>query len=271
MMYLAMAAALGDEAAGKELGALAGSGDKEVAAEGKMGQSLVAWLLANQDEAAEGKVLAGIEALGKANPKSEAVATGLRSIRSLPGLSAELLARIDAMYMKTLTGAVATGMQAYIDAGAKQKAAVGKAMVLAGKTMEGKDFSTKEYAGKVVLVDFWATWCGPCRAELPRVKAMYEKYHEKGLEIVGISCDGDGDALAKYTKENGMPWVQLWDKEKQSGKAEAWHALATEWKVNGIPQMFLIDRKGVLRSVEARKEMEELVPKLIEEKAGEGK
>jgi len=237
-----------------------------------MGQSLAAWLLANKDAAAEGKVLEGIEKLAKENPTSEGLATGLRAIRSIPGLAPELLARVDALYINTLSGEVAKGMQAYIDAGAKQKNAVGKPMVLAGKTMEGKDFSTKDYAGKVVLVDFWATWCGPCIAELPRVRAMYEKYHDKGLEIVGISCDGDGEKLANYTKANNMPWVQLWDKEKQGalGKPAAAHPLSVEWKVNGIPQMFLIDRNGVLRTVEARKEMEELVPKLIEEKVGGG-
>ena len=266
--YLSMASSLGSEAATTQLAALADSGDKEVAVEGKMGQFMTAWLLANKDEVAQAKVLHDIAALAKDNPASNALALGLRTIKMVPGQSADLGQRIDDIFTKTLTSEAAKGMQAVIDAGAKQKAATGKPFVLAGKTMEGKDFSTADYKGKVVLIDFWATWCGPCIAELPRVKDMYAKYHEKGLEIVGVSCDGNGEKLASYTKDNGMPWVQLWDKDKQGtqGKTSVWHALASEWKVNGIPQMFLIDRNGVLRTVEARAEMEKLIPVLIDEK-----
>ena len=267
--YLSMASSLGSAAATTQLAALADSGDKEQAVEGKMGQFMTSWLLANKDEITQAKVLGDIAALAKENPASNALALGLRTIKMVPGQSAALGQRIDDIFTKTLTSEAAKGMQAVIDAGAKQKAATGKPFVLVGKTSEGKDFSTKEYAGKVVLIDFWATWCGPCVAELPRVKDMYAKYHEKGLEIVGISCDGDGEKLASFTKKNEMPWVQLWDKEKQgaAGKPAVWHALAEEWKVNGIPQMFLIDRNGVLRTVQARSEMEKLIPELIEEKA----
>ena len=244
---LATAAVLGSDDAAKGLSALAASEDRESAMEGKMGQKLAAWVLANGDEKAQSRLLDDIEALARDNPASDALATNLIAIKRLPGLPAEFAQRIDALFLKTLDGPVAAGVQADLDAGMTQKNAIGKPMVLAGKTLEGQDFSTKEYGGKVILVDFWATWCGPCVAEMPRIKAMYEKYHDRGLEIVGISYDGDGEKLAKFTKESNMPWVQFWDKDKQSGKSGAAHPLAVEWKVNGIPQMFLIDRKGILR------------------------
>ncbi len=263
---LAMASALGNDTATKQLATLAASGDKDEAIAGKMGQNLAAWLLADHDAAAQDKVLDAMETLAKDNPASGEVALAFVSIKSIPNLPAAASKRIDGIFVNTLTSPTAKQVQAQIARETKQKDAIGKPFVLAGKTSEGKDFSTKEYLGKVVLVDFWATWCPPCRAEVPRVKAMYDKYHDKGLEIVGVSCDGDGDALAKYTKDNDMPWVQLWDKEKQGGKPAAWHALALEWNVMAIPQMFLIDRKGVLRTVEARGEMEKMIPELIDEK-----
>ena len=70
--------------------------------------------------------------------------------------------------------------------------------------MNGKEQSIKNYAGKVVLVDFWATWCGPCRAALPEVKEIYSKYHAKGFEIFGISFDKDKDTLNKVIAEETM-------------------------------------------------------------------
>jgi thiol-disulfide isomerase/thioredoxin len=143
---------------------------------------------------------------------------------------------------------------------------VGKPVDLAGTTVTGRTFSTKEYAGKVILIDFWATWCGPCKAELPHVKALYKKYHEKGLEIVGVSCDSDGQQLVEFTQQEDMTWVELWDKTKQTSPETQWHPLATEWKVDGIPTMFLIDRNGILRTTEARGSLDEMIPKMLAEK-----
>jgi thiol-disulfide isomerase/thioredoxin len=138
---------------------------------------------------------------------------------------------------------------------------VGKPFVLAGPAADGRPFSTEQWKGKVVLVDFWATWCGPCRGELPRVKKAYADFHSRGLEVLGVSCDNNGSNLAEFLAENpDMPWPQLFD-----AAHPGWNALAVQNKVNAIPTMYLIDKKGVLRSVEARKDFEERIPELLAE------
>jgi len=264
--FLAMAASLDSNDAKSQLTTLAASKDKELAVEGNMGLQLAAWIGADGDAAKQTRILDAIQSLARDNPTSNALGINLRTIRSVPDLPNDLLRRIDDLYLKTLQGPVAEGMQASIDAGATQKNALGKPVTLAGKTLDGKDFSTKNLAGKVILVDFWATWCGPCVAELPRIKAVYDKYHDQGLEVIGVACDGDALALTKFIQEKNLPWPQFWDKEKQTGVVDGMHPLAAQWKLNGIPQMFLIDRTGVLRSVDGRKVFEKLVPELLEER-----
>ncbi len=75
----------------------------------------------------------------------------------------------------------------------------------------GKTIKLEDFRGKVVLVDFWATWCGPCKAELPNVKEAYKKYHEKGFDIISISLDQSVETCKNYVKENEMPWHHICD------------------------------------------------------------
>lgn len=113
---------------------------------------------------------------------------------------------------------------------------IGKPLELAGNTADGKAFAWEKYRGKVVIVDFWATWCGPCRKEMPNVKALREKLKDKGFEVVGVSVDKDLEALDTYLQENDIPWETLAGDE--AGE------LATKYGVRGIPTMMLIDQKG---------------------------
>ena len=143
----------------------------------------------------------------------------------------------------------------------KLAALVNKPLVMKGAKLGGGEFSSAEYKGKVILVDFWATWCRPCIGELPRVTKIYEKYHAQGLEVIGVSCDQSEKPLQDWlAAHQEMTWVQLFDP-----KTPGWHPLAKEYGINGIPTMFLIDKKGVLRTVKAREEMEDLIPKLLAE------
>jgi len=92
--------------------------------------------------------------------------------------------------------------------------------------------------GKYVLVDFWASWCGPCRAEMPNVLEAYNKYHEKGFEVIGVSFDEKKDAWIKAVNQLKMPWLQISD-------LKGWKCAAVPiYKIDGIPDNILIDPQG---------------------------
>src|SRR5438552_19207365 len=89
-----------------------------------------------------------------------------------------------------------------------------KAPSFHAKTVDGRTINfPDDYKGKVVLLDFWATWCAPCRAELPKVVAAYNQYHDKGFEVLSVSLDRpkQGPALLQFAKDNSMTWPQIYD------------------------------------------------------------
>jgi len=106
------------------------------------------------------------------------------------------------------------------------------------KDVAGKPLSVAKYKGKVVMVDFWATWCRPCVAELPNVQETYKKHHEKGFEIIGISLDQDEAKLTNFVKAKEMPWQQFFDGKGWGNK------LAVKYGVQSIPMTFLLDGEG---------------------------
>ena len=116
------------------------------------------------------------------------------------------------------------------------------------KDLAGKPLSVANYKGKVVLVDFWATWCGPCVGELPNVLKTYEKYQAKGFEIIGISLDDSKDALDKFIKDKGVSWVQFFDGKGWGNK------LAAQYGVNSIPATYLLDGQGKILAKNLRGE-----------------
>jgi thiol-disulfide isomerase/thioredoxin len=139
-----------------------------------------------------------------------------------------------------------------------------KPLTVAGTTLDGKPFTTADWKGKVILVEFWATWCGPCMAEMPRIIKTYSDYHAKGLEIVGVNNDFSADDLKNFLSQHpDVAWPQLFD--AASAAQQNWNSITLGYGIHGIPQMFLIDKKGIVRTTDARQNLEDMLPKLLAE------
>lgn len=113
---------------------------------------------------------------------------------------------------------------------------------------DGARVKLSDLRGKVVILDFWATWCGPCVAEIPNMLAEYEKYHDKGFEVVGISLDEERADVEKFVVENKIPWPIIF-----AGKG--WQdPVAQFYGISGIPQLVLIGRDGNVITLDIRGE-----------------
>ncbi len=125
----------------------------------------------------------------------------------------------------------------YFEGSARSFEMIGQPMELSGKTYQGTDFDWQAYRGKVVLVNFWATWCHACLEEMPRLREVYDEYRERGFEVVGISLDENQSELARFMATKGMPWTVL-------HHADGPHPAAEKYFVNSIPEQILVDQDG---------------------------
>jgi len=134
---------------------------------------------------------------------------------------------------------------------------VGQPLNIRFTALDGREVDLAKLKGKVVLIEFWATDCGPCVAGMPALKAAFEKFHEQGFEVVAINLDNKESALRRFIKEKALPWPQHFDGEGWANK------FAVQFGIFGIPTIWLVDKRGNLRftsvNLDPRGQIEDLL------------
>jgi thiol-disulfide isomerase/thioredoxin len=176
------------------------------------------------------------------------------SLEDEPAEQKALYSRIVEEYQDTSTAATVRGKL-------RQLGAIGKPFDLEfTEARSGAEISMKGLKGKVVVIDFWATWCGPCVAEMPTMKKLYAEYKDRGVEFIGVSLDekeGGLKALTAFVTKEGITWPQYFQGDGWESKFSA------SWGINAIPAVFVVDQEGKLVSIDARGQLETMIPDLL--------
>jgi thiol-disulfide isomerase/thioredoxin len=132
------------------------------------------------------------------------------------------------------------------------------------QNLDGKKVELKDYKGKVVILDIWATWCGPCKSMIPHEREMVKKHKDAPFALISVSGDAEKDTLKKFLETTDMPWVHWWDGAE--GK------IIKGWNINAFPTIYVLDTEGVIRykfvGADKNKQLDEAVDKLLAEAKG---
>ncbi len=125
--------------------------------------------------------------------------------------------------------------------------------------LDGKKLKISDYRGKVVVLDIWATWCGPCRAMIPHERELVKHLKDKPFVFISLSADDEKETLVKFLEKEPMPWTHWWNGGAKGGPVE-------EYKVRFFPTIYVLDDKGVIRSKHVRGEaMDKVVEELLKD------
>ncbi len=247
-------------------GVIAKSKDEKILASAYCGLAMLALREGGPEPSIE-TAMAAVEEFCKRYPKDERGGLLLMAIASQEerlGEKERLLDRVSKEYPSPKLARAVGAARGRLERARRQLESVGKPFRLEFvDAIKGTPVSMEKLKGKVVVIDFWATWCGPCIAEIPNMKKLYAEYKDKGVEFIGVSLDqpvekGGLDKLKDYVAKNGIEWPQYyqgnyWDSE-----------FSKSWGIDSIPRVFLIDAEGNVASVEARGQLEKLIPESLE-------
>lgn len=195
--------------------------------------------------AAQEKKVAFVKDFIEQNPNSLATLSAVQQVRhdENPELFETVANNLDAVYPNS--DYVKQFKKTLVDLRAKQQAAaktgIGAiAPEIVVQTPDGETIKLSDFRGKVTMIDFWAAWCKPCRAENPNVVRVYNKYHDKGFEVFGVSLDRDKESWVTAIQQDGLPW-------KHGSELKFWQSsFVPAYNLDGIPMTYLLDENGVI-------------------------
>lgn len=206
----------------------------------------------------EGAIDAFAKTLGELTSGEQVGATTLQTLMQIASMlegqheeaATKVYDALETSLGKTTNGEMSEVIKESIDKYRLRSGIVGKPFVLEGNLLDGTPFDWSQYKGKVVLVDFWATWCGPCLREMPNIRANYEKYRERGFEVVGVNIDDEIQALQEFTSLQPLPWPSIVSADPN---AVGWeHPMVAKNGVAAIPFLVLVDREGTAIALNTR-------------------